>query len=124
LIPKQKIRTDNQNFNCDDNRVSMENNTFNQRKMAYLEKINYLKNLIKNSDFNYLTSTNSIMTRKGDLANCNNLFTKTNQSFEDCEIKLDALNTISVENINFLQANSVIYKCKLILKKLFDSLYK
>lgn len=77
--------------------------------MTYLEKINYLKNLIKNPDANYLTSNNSIMARKGDLDNCNNLFIKTNE-YGDCGIKLDSSNTILFENNDFLQVNSVINK--------------
>lgn len=75
--------------------------------MAYLEKINYLKNLIKNSNVNMLTSNNSIITKKGDYANFNDLFTKTNNSLDDCGIKLDELNTIIFENNEVLQINSV-----------------
>jgi hypothetical protein len=75
--------------------------------MAYLEKINYLKNLIKNSNANMLTSTNSILTKKGENANYNNLFTKTNDSMENCEIKIDEFNTLIFENDDFLQINSV-----------------
>lgn len=92
----------------------MENNTYIQRKTAYIEKINYLKNLIKNSNVNLLTSNNSIITRRGDHENFNNdLFSKTNESLEDCGIKLDELNTMIFENHDFLQINSVneYFKC-------------
>lgn len=86
----------------------MENNTYIQRKTAYIEKINYLKNLIKNSNVNLLTSNNSIITRRGDHENVNNdFFSKINESLEDCGLKLDELNTIIFENNDFLQINSV-----------------
>ncbi len=89
--------------------MTLENNTYMQRKTAYIEKMNYLKNLIKNSNVNLLTSNNSIITKRGDheLDRFNDLFIKTNETLEDCRIKLDEPNTIIFENNDYVQINSV-----------------
>ena len=89
--------------------MTLENSTYMQRKMAYIEKINYLKNLIKNSNVNLLTSNNSIITKRDDYEHdrFNDLFIKTNETLEDCRIKLDEPNMIIFENNDYVQINSV-----------------
>lgn len=89
-----------------DNGITLENNTYKERKTALLEKINYLKNVVKKSNVNMITSYNSILTNKGDDYINKNMNTIASDFNEGIEYKNNNLNTIILEN-DFLQVNSV-----------------
>ena len=84
--------------NIDENCFLLENETYNQRKAALLEKINYLKNSIKNSNAYMLTSNNSILTKKGDLNLTNNLPTISNESNNDSSLVMNDTSTLIFDN--------------------------
>lgn len=109
LINKQKSKIDTLNLNNNniiDDGVLLENNTYRERKTALLEKINCLKNVVKKSNINMLTSYNSILTNKGDDYNNKNMNTIASENNEGMDNKQNNLNTIILEN-DFLQINSV-----------------